>query len=455
MQGLLNTLLNNFNQPISTRADQTTTAITVKLIEQSNVTYPEEIDLATDIHSVWRQRVKDLTKAIDLYTKNAEKIIQELLVLTDEENEVRINDTFQKLEMFREYKEFCKKLLEARHLEPLGHFGREDENPDDEFNFKSPVIEPFTDEDFVKLTEIERACYKTFVVEMLPTLKKVEYVKNELMKIVNQILHNWDAGESKSDIQRIAAESIQKTLKDYLNTFSEAQTQLFANQLFVAATAHKPERVRLSQNQISMLVSNHTTDEKPSGEVMCGICLGDFANNDRVIHMPCCQQYLHVKCADDSFKRRATCIYCRKDLRMILVEPARKQPRLSDDEPENNDILPLIREANGVQYATIPLNLPPMQLPQLAQLNNMQAGVLNLGDVVVGGGGDGAGDARFQNFFDNVQNTANQILNEDEREQGNITLDQFLGRLLLNTFNPPPRPGAAAEGNAEEDDNAE
>jgi hypothetical protein len=256
-------------------------------------------------------------------------------------------EIFESTSHFREVKAEVESILTEYYLEPLGRFGREEEaHPDNEFNFKDPIIKPFTIEVITRLNEIEMDCYDSFVVKLTPILKKVQHMKKGLMNILKIIMRLWDSGE---EIKTIKMEIV-KSLKEYMiykgetdeaeisliSDFSEPRIEMFANELFVSATSHKPERIRLDKTQLALLEERGKDHSRVNGE-QC-FCLDD-ENGESDCCLPCCFQCLHSKCAASHFKRQVECPYCKKDLRTILEEPLKspkKKRRIKENENENN-----------------------------------------------------------------------------------------------------------------------
>lgn len=422
-------MFQGLTQPVSHRADQSTTQITVSLVEKTTQHTPEEVDLAVDVHKFWRTRIKDIIKAIDLYTRTMETIMDRVLTrkppdgCEDSSHEEYIQAIFENLQRVNDHKNFCQDLLKTRHVEPLGHFGRQDENPDDEFNFKDPIIEIFTEKDILKLSEIERDCYQIFVIQAIPILQKVQYVKRTLMNIINEVLHQWDSGEPKDVIKTNIVNTIQEKLAEYVIDTTQSQLHVYAQRLLISATAHKPERIRLSANQIEMLLSDNAPDEMPE-EHMCAICQENILLED-AISTPCCQQMMHKNCATETFKRRANCIYCRKDLRLLLVLPESEDTQQMEIDEEDNEegIPPLLRENAGMGFNFL-MN-PVYSHGQVPPAFNTQQAQGPL--------------------FTTIQNIRDQALNGGQFDQ--LQVDQVMNDLLFQALGVRP-PAAQAPAQA-------
>ena len=109
---------------------------------------------------------------------------------------------------------------------------------------------------------------------------------------------------------------------------------MFANELFVAATSHKPERIRLDKNQIALLESRGKDHTKVNG-TEC-FCL-DEENGEAECCLPCCYQCIHFKCAVTHFKRQVDCPYCKKDLRTVLEESPEKKQKVEGEEDDSSE----------------------------------------------------------------------------------------------------------------------
>ena len=457
------------NQPayltISERADTITNKIAIKIFEHTKEHIVEQVDMATQIHSLWRARTKDTLTSIDMYIKTVESLMNKCFDTLSEDER---NDIFIQTQRFSGLKDEVQSMLDEFRLEPLGKFGRQDEaHPDDEFNFKNPILKPFSVEKIARLNEIETDCYMTFVMHLMPVLQKVQVIKQGLMDILKHIVRMWDSGEEvkviKTETIRLLKEKLvirtpythntvkeenegnevetlsqpcsKESVRSLVETFSQPRLEMFANELFVTATSHKPERVRLNKKQLGLLELVGKDHSKVNG-TQC-FCLEE-ADKEEDCRLPCCFQCLHKECAMSHFKRQVECPYCKKDLRKILTSSNKKRKVDSasaetnsseiesesvnesaneeDDREENEDESEIQRSilANRInEMRNQMLNNDTIGTELFAQLLNATGFMVNENaNANTNGSGDGSGDGSESQSVGHADNGDDELYGE-------------------------------------------
>ena len=90
----------------------------------------------------------------------------------------------------------------------------------------------------------------------------------------------------------------------------------------------------LHEKEYEILESNFTKEIDNTINLMnvCSICLGEFREGDKLLHLPKCNHEFHFECLEKWCKTgKSDCPYCRRLIRKKLIEFIHNQTITSDD----------------------------------------------------------------------------------------------------------------------------